>query len=64
MYIRLLNQIIHSFVYFNSDFLNITYTNFYIPDIVIALQMVNFATTAIVLIVIIIWNMKMKDKRQ
>lgn len=64
MYIMLLNQIIYSFVYFNNDLLNITYTNFYIPDIVIALQTVNFATTAIVLIVIIIWNMKMKDKKQ
>lgn len=41
-----------------------TCTDFYIPDIVIALQMVNFATTAIVLIVIIIWNMKMKGKKQ
>lgn len=40
------------------------YTDFYFPDIVIALQMVNFATTAIVLIVIIIWNMKMKGKKQ
>ena len=42
----------------------VTYANFYIPDIVIALQMVNFATTAIVLSVIITWNMKMKGKKQ
>lgn len=41
-----------------------TYTDVYIPDTVIALQMVNFATTAIVLTVIIIWNMKMKGKKQ
>lgn len=41
-----------------------TYTDFYIPGIVTVLQMVNFATTAIVLIVIITWNMKMKGKKQ
>ena len=59
----LLDQKIHSCVCFKC-LLYITCTDFYIPGTAIALQMVNFATTAIVLIVTIIWNMKMKGKRQ